>query len=166
MTQPQPLIDRSQQFIELLLLGGLDLHVHRAAEMQGADILAPGEIEAVIAPPARRLDSHFVVVTAIEGPIVGRNQLFHQIQRIGGRLFFYLGRKSHTRDLRWSVVGMYEVSSKHLVCDTLYNTMGSLSFGFRECKKYPQRRIDWLWIKDRHHCFQAMLHFGVVLLRP
>ncbi len=59
-----------------------DAHVIGAGEVQRLDVVAPGEEHTVVAPAARHLDGDLTVRGAIEGPIVGGDDLLDQFERV------------------------------------------------------------------------------------
>jgi hypothetical protein len=59
-----------------------DADVVGTGEVQGLDVIAPAEEHAVVAPPAGDLDGDLAVRCAIEGPVVGGDDLFDHLERV------------------------------------------------------------------------------------
>jgi hypothetical protein len=84
MADPQALVGLGEQLVQHRAAPLRHLQVEGAGEVHGADLARPAEIQAVIAPFARRLDGHLGVVAAVELPVVGGDDLLHDVEGVAG----------------------------------------------------------------------------------
>src|SRR5258707_830239 len=67
-------------------LGGGDGEVHREAELQAVALRPPGEPEFVVLPVAGQAEGEIAILGAVEGKVLGREHMLHDIERIGAKL--------------------------------------------------------------------------------
>jgi hypothetical protein len=85
MAKPHPRVGEHQQVVD----GGAAMprhaQVEAADQLQRAVVMAPGELQAVVAPAARDLRHQFLLARPVESPFMGRGHFLEQVEGVGGR---------------------------------------------------------------------------------
>ena len=97
MADPQPRIHIHQQVGDVLARGAFgDAHVEGGGQVQGFQVVAPGEAEMMVAPLARHGQIQFVPAGAFKGPAIILDGAFQHVDGMGGEVEIVLLDGRHT----------------------------------------------------------------------
>src|SRR5215467_2210626 len=95
MPQEELGVDRQQQLADFVPALALDPHVEIARDMQGLELVPPGEAEMVVAPAAANRQVDLVLARTLEGPTILLNGMLKHVERVFEGLGWGLGGKLH-----------------------------------------------------------------------
>src|SRR6516164_11026100 len=110
MSQPQLFVGECEKLVDRAAAALWYLHVEAARKVHRADLLLPHEVQPVIAPAAGDLDHQLLLAGPVVRPIIGDDDLFHEIDRVARKWSGFGERNRGHRTLLERVDGAVPMS--------------------------------------------------------